>query len=166
MWCGVSHHPLWMYCSVMQSLTPPLMHVKFHTILRWGKVIRNSDNCFPTSFNQRNNPSINCHPFYKCVTHRAHTCIYQAHLRLIMIFQFGRVSAQIMCLCAVCTMWLQLFIASKEALHLSWIIQNSTIQYNAIQYTLDYTTLLYTKYSTRQDKTTQHVQYNWNKRQS
>ena len=57
-WCKTSHHPLlsallcdvkfhttfhWVYCYVMQSLLSTLHQVK---------VIRNSENCFPTSFDK------------------------------------------------------------------------------------------------------------------
>ena len=51
MWCKLSHHPSWMYCYVMQTLTPPFMNVLLCNVRsHWVKVIRNSEDCFPTSF--------------------------------------------------------------------------------------------------------------------
>ena len=59
-WCYV------MYCYVMLSLTPPFSHhpswcifmwcnytVTSWCIVTWIKIISNSENCFPTSFDQR-----------------------------------------------------------------------------------------------------------------
>ena len=51
MWCKLSHHPSWMYCYVMQTLTPTFMNVLLCDVRsHWVKVIRNSEDCFPTSF--------------------------------------------------------------------------------------------------------------------
>ena len=47
MWCKVAHHPSWMYCYVMQSLTPPFMNVLLYDVKSHRvKVIRNSEDCF------------------------------------------------------------------------------------------------------------------------
>ena len=60
MWCKVSHavhECIVMWCKVSHQPSIPFMHVKFHTTLHWVKVTRNSEDCFPTSFD-------NDHCFY------------------------------------------------------------------------------------------------------